>query len=251
MTEKCQTHKPIILIILDGWGVNQDYPGNAITNAKIPTMNRLVKEYPSTTLRASGESVGLPWGEPGNSEVGHLNMGLGRVLYQDLPRINKAIADQTFYQNEALLKAVDHVKKNHSNLHFLGVVSNGCVHASVDHLHALMVLAQKNDVGNFFIHAILDGRDTQYNSGLNFIRGVERSIKEFSMGKIATVTGRYYTMDRNNNWDRIEKAYLAMTEGLGDKGASASEAVRESYKKKIYDEEFLPTVIQDGGRPAL
>ncbi len=250
MPEKNKIHKPIVLIILDGWGINQDYPGNAITNAKTPAMDRLVKEYPSTTLRASGESVGLPWGEAGNSEVGHLNMGLGRVLYQDLPRINKAIADQTFYQNEALLKAVEHVKKNNSNLHFLGVVSNGCVHASVDHLHALMVLAQKNNIRNFFIHAILDGRDTQFNSGLNFIRGVERSIKEFSMGQIATVSGRFYTMDRNNNWDRTEKAYLALTEGIGEKGTSASDAVRESYKKKIYDEEFLPTVIFNGSSPS-
>lgn len=240
--------KLVVLVILDGWGVNQDYPGNAITQASTPTFDMMIENYPAMTLRASGEAVGLPWGEPGNSEVGHLNMGLGRILYQDLPRINKEITDNSFYNNKVLLEAVEHVKKNNSRLHLMGVVSNGGVHASVDHLHALIKFANKNGIEKTFVHAILDGRDTAYNSGLNFIKGVERSIKEFGKGHIATVSGRFYAMDRNNNWDRVEKAYVAMTENIGEKGQSASRAVADSYKNKIYDEEFLPTVIEEGGQ---
>jgi len=235
--------KPVVLIILDGWGISQDYAGNAVTQAKTPVLNKLVAEYPAMALRASGEAVGLPWSEAGNSEVGHLNLGLGRILYQDLPRINKAITDKSFFKNEALLKAIEHAKNNNSKLHFLGVVSNGCVHASIDHLHALLVLAKKNNIKEVYIHAILDGRDTQYNTGINFIKGVERSIDEFSIGNIATISGRYYTMDRNNNWDRTEKAYLAITEGVGNKNDNSVTAVEESYKKNIYDEEFSISIV--------
>jgi len=244
-------YKPVVLVILDGWGINQDYPGNAITCAETPNIDSYVTEYPATTLRASGESVGLPWGEAGNSEVGHLNMGLGRVLYQDFPRINKTIIDNSFYSNEDLLGAIEHTKKYKSKLHFIGVVSNGCIHASIDHLHALMLMAQKNDVKNFYVHAILDGRDTQFNSGLNFIKGIERSIKEFSLGEIATISGRYFAMDRNNHWDRTEKAYNMMTEGEGNFESKASEAIKHSYDKKIYDEEFEPTVLKEGDKPAV
>lgn len=241
--------KPVVLIILDGWGINQPYMGNAITQSNTSVLNRLIAEYPSMTLRASGEAVGLPWGESGNSEVGHLNLGLGRILYQDLPRINKAISDNTFYNNDVLLQAVEHVKKNNSKMHFLGVVSNGCVHASIDHLHALLAFAKENDIKKVYIHAILDGRDTSYNSGINFIKGVERSIGEFSVGKIATISGRFYTMDRNNNWDRTAKAFNAITKGEGNKGHSPMEAVQQSYDKKIFDEEFVPTVILENGEP--
>ena len=168
--------QPVVLIILDGWGVYQPYTGNAIARADTPVIDALISEYPATTIRASGEAVGLPWGEHGNSEVGHLNIGLGRILYQDLPRINKAINEKSFFNNEALLKTAAHVKNNNSKLHIMGLVSNGCVHASVDHLYALLNFARQNNVKEVYIHAILDGRDTSFNSGINFIKGVERSI---------------------------------------------------------------------------
>ena len=245
--EQKEIPKPVVLIVLDGWGVNQPYSGNAIAQANTPFIDSLIAEYPSMTLRASGEAVGLPWGEGGNSEVGHLNLGLGRILYQDLPRINKSIGDNSFYQNPALIKAKEHVKKNNSRLHLMGVVSNGCVHASIDHLHALLVFARENDIKEVYIHAILDGRDTPYNSGVNFIKGIQRSVDEYKVGKIATISGRFYTMDRNNNWDRTEKAYVAMTEGIGNKASDPVEVIEQSYKKKIYDEEFIPTVIDSKG----
>jgi 2,3-bisphosphoglycerate-independent phosphoglycerate mutase len=241
--------KPVVLIILDGWGVNPPYNGNSITIAQTPFLNSLIAEYPSMTIAASGESVGLPWGEEGNSEVGHLNLGLGRILYQDLPRINKAISDNSFYQNPVLLEAVNHVVKNNSQLHFLGIVSSGCVHSSVDHLYALLVLAREKKIKNVYIHAILDGRDTAFNSGVNFIKGLEMSLKERGVGKIATITGRFYAMDRNNNWDRTAKAYTALTDGVGNKSENAIDCIEESYRKKIYDEEFVPTVITENGQP--
>lgn len=242
--------RPVVLIIMDGWGVSQDYRGNAITLAKTPAMDRFVAEYPATTLRASGEAVGLPWGEAGNSEVGHLNLGMGKILYQDLPRINKEIGGNHFYNNSSFLKARDHIKKNNSSLHIMGLASDGCVHSSVDHLYALLMFARKQGIKDVFIHIILDGRDTSYNAGINFIRGVQRSIAENNVGKIATISGRFFTMDRNNNWDRIKRAYLAMAEGKGNQSSDPREAVEESYRKKIYDEEFVPTVITEkSGEP--
>jgi len=241
--------KPVILIILDGWGVNQPYAGNAITQADTPNYISYISEYPAMTLRASGESVGLPWGEAGNSEVGHLNLGLGRILYQSLPRINKEISDGSFYKKETLLKAVEHTKKYNSKLHFMGVVSNGCVHASIDHLYALMVFARENNIKDVYIHAMLDGRDVSFDSGINFIKGVEHSISEYGIGKIASIAGRFYAMDRNNNWDRTEKSYLAITEGKGNKAFDAISAIQESYKKGVFDEEFVPTVIMHGDKP--
>jgi 2,3-bisphosphoglycerate-independent phosphoglycerate mutase len=235
--------KPVVLIVLDGWGIAQPYSGNAISQADTPNMNGLIARYPAATLMASGEAVGLPWGEVGNSEVGHLNLGLGRILYQELPRINKVISDNKFYKNEALLKAMEHAKKNNSQLHLLGLISSGCVHSSIEHLYALLVMAKEQKVQKVYIHAILDGRDTPYNSGLNFISDIERSISEYKIGEIATVSGRFYAMDRDNHWDRVEKAYLALTQGKGNKAPSALKAIEESYKNKIYDEEFIPTVI--------
>jgi len=244
--------KPVVLVVLDGWGITQPYSGNAISQANTPTMNELIAKYPSMTLRASGEAVGLPWGEAGNSEVGHLNLGMGRTLYQDLPRINKAISDNSFYKNDVLISALEHVKKpcrGGAKLHLLGLVSNGCVHASIEHLQALLVLAKEHKVDQVYIHAILDGRDTPYNSGLNFIKDIERSIAEYGVGKIATISGRFYAMDRNNHWDRIKKAYLAMVEGRGNCSEDPAQAIEESYSKKIYDEEFVPTVITKNSKP--
>ncbi len=241
--------KPVVLIVLDGWGVNLPYAGNAIAQANTPFFDKLITEYPTTTLGASGESVGLPWGEMGNSEVGHLNIGLGRILYQDLPRINKSISDRDFYKNEAILKAIKHSKKNKSKLHILGVVSDGCVHSSINHLFELLLLAKTEGLNEVFIHAILDGRDTPYNSGVGFIKKIELNIKEYEVGKIATISGRYYTMDRNNHWDRIAKAYDAMTQGYGNESDNPIKAIEDSYKKKIFDEELLPTVIKENGKP--
>lgn len=241
--------KPVVLVILDGWGISQPFTGNAISQADTPVMDQLIARYPSMVLRASGEAVGLPWGESGNSEVGHLNMGLGRILYQDLPRINKAIVDNSFYQNKALISACEHARANKTKLHLMGLVSNGGVHSSIEHLQALIVLAKEQKVEQLFIHAILDGRDTPYNSGLNFIRDMERFFAEYNIGAIATVSGRFYAMDRDNRWDRIEKAYLAMTEAIGNKSETAEGAIEESYGKKIYDEEFTPTAITKGGQP--
>lgn len=246
---KAKRPKPVVLVILDGWGINQDYAGNAITRAKKPFYDSLIAEYPTTTLRASGEAVGLPWSENGNSEVGHLNLGLGKILYQDLSRINKEVNDRSIFKNKALVKAMEHAKKHHSKLHLLGMVSTGGVHSSVDHLYALLMMAKKFDVKDVFIHAILDGRDTAFNSGKNYIRGIEQKITEKKVGRIASVSGRFYAMDRNNNWDRIEQAYLALTAGKGDMNTSAFAAVEKSYAKKVYDEEFIPTVITENDKP--
>lgn len=241
--------KPVVLAVLDGWGIVQPYSGNAVSQADTPTMKELIMKYPAMTIRASGEAVGLPWGKDGNSEVGHLNLGMGRIMYQDLPRINKSISENSFYQNQALIDAVKHVKEKKSKLHVMGLVSNGGVHASIEHLQALLVLAKEQGIEQVYIHAFLDGRDTPYNSGLNYLKDITRTITEYGVGKIASVSGRFYAMDRDNHWDRIEKTYLVMTEGQGNKSSDPIMALEESYGKKIYDEEFVPTVIEQGGKP--
>ena len=240
--------KPVVLMVLDGWGITQPYAGNAISQANTPNLTSYLAQYPSLALVASGEGVGLPWGESGNSEVGHLNLGLGRIIYQDLPRINKAIADGSFYKNKVLLKAIKQVKESGGKLHLIGLVSSGCVHASLEHLQALISLTAENQVKKFYVHAILDGRDTPFNSGLNFIKETEKSLAGTG-GKIASLSGRFYALDRDNHWDRTAKAYDAMAQGQGEKGESAQAAVERSYGKKIYDEEFMPTVITANGRP--
>ena len=252
MTEanKFSRPKPVILIVLDGWGIAQASAGNAISQASTPNFNQLVADYPCLTLGAAGEAVGLPWAEAGNSEVGHLNIGLGRILYQDLPRINKAISDKSFYQNKAILAAIQHQQKNKSQLHFLGLVSNGGVHSSIEHLHALIALAAEKKLNNFFVQAILDGRDTAFNSGQNFIKEVEDQLNQIGSGQIASLAGRFYAMDRDNHWDRIAKAYEAMVLGSGNQAESASQAIKESYQKKIFDEEFVPTVISKNNKPS-
>ncbi len=241
--------KPVILMIMDGWGIAQPYSGNAISQARTPNINELIARYPATTLRASGEAVGLPWGESGNSEVGHLNLGLGRIVYQELPLINRAISDNSFYKNEALNGAIAHLKKNGSRLHLMGLVSNGGVHSSIEHLYALLAFAHDNGIKDVFIHAFLDGRDTQYNSGGTFIRDVLRNASEYGVGRIATLSGRFYAMDRDNHWERIEKAYLAVVHGQGNQHGDPVAAIEESYAKKIFDEEFVPTVITENGSP--
>jgi 2,3-bisphosphoglycerate-independent phosphoglycerate mutase len=241
--------KPVLLVILDGWGITQPFTGNAISQASTPNFNDFIARYPAMVLSASGEAVGLPWGEHGNSEVGHLNLGLGRIVYQELPLINRAITDNSFFANQAFLKAIEHAKNNNSCLHLLGLVSNCGVHSSVDHLQALLALAKEKGLTKVCIHAILDGRDTTFNSGINFIKELERFINEYKVGRIATVSGRFYAMDRDNRWDRIEKAYNAIVLGEGKQAQSAIRAIDESYSKKIYDEEFFPTVIVDNDKP--
>lgn len=242
--------KLLVLAILDGWGVAPNTPGNAITRAETPNINRFTKEYPAMTLYASGSEVGLSFGEMGNSEVGHLNIGAGRVYYQTLPRINKSIEDKSFQENKAFLEAAEQVKSNKSSLHLVGLVSPGNVHASQDHLYALLAFAKKQKIKNVFVHAILDGRDTTENSAVDFIKALQKEMDEIGVGEIASLSGRYYAMDRDNRWDRIEKAYRAMALGQADEYAKDPiKAIKESYERKVYDEEFVPTVIGKAGEP--
>jgi len=241
--------RSVVLIVLDGWGIAPPSQGNAITLAKTPIFNKLITSYPVFTLQASGEAVGLPWGEMGNSEVGHLNLGAGRIVWQTLPRINRSITDGSFFKNQVFLKAVEHVKKNKSNLHLLGLVSNGAVHSSIDHLYALLEFAQQQKITNVFIHAILDGRDTGPRQGIKFIQQLEERIKKVGVGQIATLSGRFYALDRDSHWERIEKAYLAMTEGIAEQSTSDPiQIIKTSYQKNIFDEEFIPTVIKERGQ---
>ena len=236
-------------MVLDGWGVAPDAEGNAITQAKTPVMDRLIAGYPAMTLSAASSEVGLNWGEMGNSEVGHLNIGAGRVYYQTMPRINKAIADGSFAANPAFLDAINYVKQNKSRLHLIGLLSPGGVHSHEDHLIALLELAAKEKLADVFVHAITDGRDTIYNSGIDFMKKAIGEMKRLKVGRIATVSGRYYAMDRDNRWDRVEKAYRAIAEGAGEKAADPLETLKASYEKKVFDEEVVPTVMTENGRP--
>jgi len=200
-------NKRVLLIVLDGWGINKNEEGNAITSAKAPVYNRLIRDYPHTELQASGEAVGLPDGQMGNSEVGHLNLGAGRVVYQDSTRISKAIKDGDFFQNPALLSAIRSAKESQSALHLMGLLSDGGVHSRLDHLYAMFDLVKSQGVSNVFFHAFLDGRDTPPSSALQYIRQLEDYFTKIGIGKIASVSGRYYAMDRDKRWERIQKAY--------------------------------------------
>ncbi len=242
--------KPVILIVLDGWGIAPASEGNGVTLAKTPNFIKYVAGYPAMTLLASGEAVGLSWGEMGNSEVGHLNLGVGKVFYQNLPRIDKAIEDGSFSQNKVLLEALEHVKKHNSKLHLLGLTSEGKVHSMINHCYALLELAKKEKVDEVYIHAILDGRDSPYNSGKLFVDELEAKIKKIGVGEIASLHGRMYTMDRDNRWERVEKSYRTLVDGKSEEYfKSAGEAVDASYKTKVYDEEFVPVVIGKENSP--
>ncbi|MBI3353568.1 MAG: 2,3-bisphosphoglycerate-independent phosphoglycerate mutase [Nitrospirae bacterium] len=242
--------KPVVLAILDGWGVNPKKEGNAIALANLPVYSSLLKNYPNTTLNSCGEAVGLPEGQMGNSEVGHLNIGAGRIVYQDLTRIDKAIRDSGFSKNSALVDAMIKAKKNGSSLHLLGLVSDGGVHSHINHLFALLGMARENGLRDVYIHVFLDGRDTSPKSGMGYIKHLEDYLKKTGSGRIATVSGRYYAMDRDKRWDRIEKAYNAMVLGEGERSGSALQAAEESYKKDITDEFVVPAVIvDDKGQP--
>lgn len=238
--------KPVALIILDGFGLRDDVTGNAVAQAKKPNYDRYWSTYPHTTLTASGEAVGLPEGQMGNSEVGHLNIGAGRIVYQDLTRISKSIRDGEFYENETILGAVRHVKANSKKLHLYGLLSDGGVHSHIDHLFALLDLAKKEELEEVYIHAFLDGRDVSPDSAKGYLERLQAKIEEAGVGRIATVQGRYYAMDRDKRWERTEKSYRAMVYGDGPQSVDPIQAVVESYEKSVYDEFVMPTVIVDG-----
>ena len=235
--------KPVILIILDGWGLAPLGPGNAVTLAKTPILSGLWPAYPHTQLSASGEAVGLPLGEKGNSETGHLNLGAGRVVYQDLPRINMAVADGGFFKIPAFLNAINHARKLNSNLHLMGLVGQGGVHSSMEHLFALLRLCQEQNFSRVYLHLFTDGRDSPPTSASTFITQIEGKIQELKFGAIATIMGRYYAMDRDNHWERTQKAYEAIVKGVGKKTATPTEAVQNSYKENKTDEFMEPVVI--------
>ncbi len=240
--------KPAVLIIMDGYGIAPKSEGNAVTTADKPNLDKIFSENPYTTIGASGMAVGLPDGQMGNSEVGHTNMGAGRIVYQDLTRITKSIQDGDFYENEVLLDAMENVKKNNSALHIMGLLSDGGVHSFNGHLYALLELAKKQNVEKVFMHAFMDGRDVPPSSGKDFISACLDKMKEIGVGKIATVEGRYYAMDRDTNWDRVEKAYSAMVYGEGNHSCCAVKAMEDSYADGVTDEFVVPVVI-DGAEP--
>ncbi|MCX9084719.1 MAG: 2,3-bisphosphoglycerate-independent phosphoglycerate mutase [Candidatus Methanoperedens sp.] len=237
------TKKPVLLIILDGYGVNNKKEGNAILSAKTPNLDRLFSIYPHSILEASGMSVGLPEGQMGNSEVGHLNIGAGRIVYQDLTRITKSIRDGDFSRNLTLMKAIENAKENHSSLHLLGLLSDGGVHSHNTHLYALLEMAKKHGLSKVFVHAFLDGRDVPPKSAISYIDDAEKKMKEF-IGQFATISGRYFAMDRDKRWDRVKKAYDAMTMGTGTIEESATDAVKKAYERGETDEFVIPTVIK-------
>ena len=242
--------KPVVLMVLDGYGLNDKTEGNAIAQASTPVMDNLMKECPFQKGNASGLSVGLPDGQMGNSEVGHMNIGAGRIIYQDLTRITKDINDGTFFENAALVEAMDNCLKNDSDLHLWGLLSDGGVHSHITHLYGLLELAKKKGLTKVFVHAFLDGRDTPPASGKDYVIQLEEEMKKIGVGKIASLSGRYYAMDRDNNWDRVKKAYDSLVEGVGNTATSAADAMQASYDNDVTDEFVLPTVIVDeAGKP--
>lgn len=237
--------KPVALIILDGFGLRGEVHGNAVAQAKKPNYERYWNQFPHTTLTACGEAVGLPEGQMGNSEVGHLNIGAGRVVYQDLTRISKSIRDGEFFDNNTLIGAVRHAKQNNKKLHLYGLLSDGGVHSHIAHLFALLELAKKEDLQEVYIHAFLDGRDVAPDSAKNYMEQLQAKIAEIGVGKVATVQGRYYAMDRDKRWERTEKSYRAMVYGDGPHYTDPIKAITESYEKSVFDEFVMPTVITD------
>ena len=241
--------RPNCIIIMDGYGVNCEKRGNAIECAGSENVTRLMKEYPSTLIGASGMDVGLPEGQMGNSEVGHLNMGAGRIVYQELTRITKSIKDGDFFENEEFLYAIDNAKKNGKKLHLYGLLSDGGVHSHITHLYALIELAKKQGLDDVYVHCFLDGRDVSPTSGADFIANLKAEMKKLSFGTIASVGGRYYVMDRDNRWERVEKAYDMMTIADGETTEDAEEYVRKSYENGVTDEFVIPAHIVKDGKP--
>ena len=241
--------KPTVLMILDGYGLNETHNGNAVYEAKTPVMDKLMAECPFVEGNASGLAVGLPDGQMGNSEVGHMNMGAGRIVYQELTRITKEINDGDFFKNEALLTAMKNAKDNDSAIHFMGLLSDGGVHSHNTHLYGLLEMAKREGLEKVYVHCFLDGRDTPPASGKGYIEELQAKMKEIGVGEIGVVSGRYYAMDRDNRWDRVELAYNALTKGEGVKGTDAAEAVQASYDNEKTDEFVLPTVMEKNGKP--
>jgi 2,3-bisphosphoglycerate-independent phosphoglycerate mutase len=243
--------RPVALIIMDGFGLRDTVEGNAVAQANKPNYDKYLSIYPHTTLTASGEAVGLPEGQMGNSEVGHLNIGAGRIVYQDLTRISKSIREGEFFDNETLVEAVRYAKNNNKKLHLYGLLSDGGVHSHIDHLFAMIDLAKREDMHEVYIHAFMDGRDVLPDSGVDFMEKLIAKIQEAGVGKIATVQGRYYAMDRDKRWERVEKSYRAIVYGEGSKYTDPMQALRESYEKSVFDEFVEPTVITKAdGTPA-
>lgn len=241
--------KPTVLMILDGYGLNDKTEGNAVAQANTPVMDGLMEKYPFVKGNASGMAVGLPDGQMGNSEVGHLNMGAGRIVYQELTRITKEIEDGDFFENEALKAAMENCKKNNSDLHLFGLLSDGGVHSHNTHMYALLEMAKRNGIENVYLHAFLDGRDTPPASGKDFVKEAMDKMEEIGVGQVATVMGRYYVMDRDNRWDRVELAYNALVLGEGETAECGLCAVQNSYDKDETDEFVKPTVIVKDGKP--
>ena len=242
--------KPVVLMVLDGYGLSDNPEGNAVAMAQTPVMDKLMKECPFVKGNASGLAVGLPDGQMGNSEVGHMNIGAGRIIYQELTKITKSIQDGDFFQNPELLRAIENVKKNNSDLHLWGLLSDGGVHSHITHLYGLLELCKRQGVENVYVHAFLDGRDTPPASGKDYVAALDAKMKEIGVGKIASLSGRYYAMDRDNRWDRVEKAYASLVYGEGEKATDAVQAMADSYAKDVTDEFVLPTVIVDeAGQP--
>jgi 2,3-bisphosphoglycerate-independent phosphoglycerate mutase len=235
--------QPVILIILDGFGINPRKEGNAVANASKPNLDALLRDYPNSRLSMSGIDVGLPAGQMGNSEVGHMILGAGRIVYQDLTLIHKDIDEGGFYKNQILLDALRKTKEKSGRLHLMGLLGDGGVHSHQRHMEAIIEMARQEKIDNVYLHLFLDGRDTPPNSAEQFMLDLNEKLKAYPNVKIATVSGRYYAMDRDKRWDRVEKAYACLTEGVGNKANSALEAIRDSYKKKVTDEFVLPTVI--------
>ena len=242
-------YKPVVLVVLDGWGLSNNVQGNPIREATLPTFEKFNRFYPMTTLQASGISVGLPWNTAGNSEVGHMTMGAGRVIYQNMPRISLAIQDGSFLKNEALLQSIANTKEKKSRLHLMGLISSGSVHSHKDHLLALLRLAKNEGLGEVYVHVFTDGRDSAPTDVMKQIKELLREMRLIGIGKIASLSGRNFSMDRNNNWDRIEKTYRMLTEGIGLKSDDPSLALEQSYVQNITDEYVEPTIITEKDAP--
>lgn len=242
--------KPIVLVVMDGWGISNSSKGNILKQVPLPTIEKMNKYYPMTTLQASGISVGLFWGAPGNSEVGHMALGAGKIVYQNLPRITLAIQNRELDKNDAFKKITENIKKNGSSLHLMGLVGEGSVHSYAEHLYALVEFAKEQAIKNVFIHVFTDGRDSPQTSGIKSIATLENKLNIIGNGKIASICGRNWAMDRNNNWDRIDKAYKMLTEGIGAKFENATQCLEESYSRDITDEYVEPSIItQADGSP--
>lgn len=242
-------YRPFVLVVLDGWGLSNNVSGNPIREANLPTFEKFNRYYPMTSLQASGISVGLPWNTAGNSEVGHMTMGAGRIIYQNLPRIALSIQDRTFFQNTVFLEAIEQVKAKKSHLHLMGLVSSGAVHSHKEHLLALLKLAKENGLAEVFIHAFTDGRDSAPTAGIGQIQELTREMQLIGIGEIVSLCGRHIAMDRNNNWDRIEKAYRMLTEGVGETTDDPLLFLEQSYANKVTDEFIEPTFITKDGKP--